>query len=37
MRKEVKPSLDRKVFTRTASSTKAVNLSSRIYRGGLRF
>lgn len=37
MRKEVKPSVDKKVFTRTASSSKAVNLCTRIYRGGLRF
>ena len=37
LRKEVNSSVDKKVFTRTASSTKAVNLSARIYRGGLRF
>lgn len=28
---------DRKVFARTASKTKAVNLANMTYRGGIRF
>lgn len=27
---------DRKLFTRTASKVKAVNLPKRVYRGGIR-
>lgn len=37
MRKRVKPSKDRKVFTRTAKKSKAVNLGNYAYRGGIRF
>lgn len=36
-RKAAKPSVDKKIFTRTASKVKAINLPSKIYRGGLRF
>nr|CAI9749785.1 hypothetical protein RPNZKVPU_RPNZKVPU_CDS_0013 [Microvirus sp.]CAI9751583.1 hypothetical protein YKMJLDLN_YKMJLDLN_CDS_0010 [Microvirus sp.]CAI9752397.1 hypothetical protein AOJQRVMU_AOJQRVMU_CDS_0001 [Microvirus sp.]CAI9752412.1 hypothetical protein AOJQRVMU_AOJQRVMU_CDS_0016 [Microvirus sp.] len=36
-RRSVSASKDRKVFTRTASSTKKVNLPGTTYRGGLRF
>lgn len=28
--------VDKEIFRRTASKTKAVNLSSRVYRGGTR-
>ena len=28
---------DKKIFTRTASKTKAVNLGNTVYRGGIRF
>lgn len=37
MRVETNKNVDQKVFKRTASSTKAVNLASVIYRGGIRF
>lgn len=36
MRKPAPPTVDKEIFKRTASSTKAVNLSMRIYRGGTR-
>lgn len=36
-RTTVKPSKDQKVFKRTASKIKAVNLPSKVYRGGFRF
>lgn len=36
MRKETNKNIDKEVFKRTASSTKAINLSARIYRGGTR-
>ena len=36
MRKEMPKNTDKEVFKRTASSTKAINLSSKIYRGGTR-
>lgn len=36
MRKDTKPNVDKEVFRRTASSTKAINLGARIYRGGTR-
>lgn len=36
-RRSVSPGKDRKIFTRTASSTKKVNLPGNTYRGGLRF
>lgn len=36
MRKRTTPTVDKEVFRRTASSTKSINLGSRIYRGGTR-
>ena len=36
MRREVSKSTDQRYFTRTASHTKAVNLNTRIYRGGIQ-
>lgn len=36
MRKEVNKNIDKEVFRRTASTTKAINLGVRIYRGGTR-
>ena len=36
MRQEMNKNVDKEVFRRTASSTKAINLSARIYRGGTR-
>jgi len=37
MRKAAIPGVDHKIFRRTASHTKAVNLGFRIMRGGIRF
>lgn len=37
MRKRVPKSVDKKIFTRTASTVKRVNLPGIIYRGGFRF
>lgn len=31
------PRIDKKMWRRTANSTKAINLGMRIYRGGIRF
>ena len=36
MRKKAPPKVDRKIFTRTAAHSKAINLSARVYRGGTR-
>lgn len=36
MRKPAPPTIDKEVFRRTASGTKAINLGARIYRGGTR-
>ena len=36
MRKKTIKKVDAEVFKRTASSTKSINLGSRIYRGGTR-
>ena len=36
-RSPTKKKIDRKIFSRTASKTKAVNLGNNIYRGGIRF
>ena len=36
MRKTTTPTIDKEIFKRTASSTKAINLGARIYRGGTR-
>nr|DAV55147.1 MAG TPA: hypothetical protein [Microviridae sp.] len=35
-RKRMKPSKDRKVFRRTAVSSKKININPTIYRGGIR-
>lgn len=37
MRAETNQRKDQTHFRRTASHTKAVNLGTRIYRGGIRF
>lgn len=37
MRDPAPPALDKAHFRRTANSTKAVNLSRVVYRGGIRF
>lgn len=36
-RRPVNKRKDKKLFTRTASKVKAVNLPEKIYRGGIRF
>ena len=36
MRMPTNKRTDQKVFRRTASHTKAINLSNRVYRGGIR-
>lgn len=36
-RSPVNKKKDKKIFTRTASKTKAVNLGNTVYRGGIRF
>lgn len=36
MRKKVKRSVDSKIFKRTASTVKKVNLSPKVMRGGTR-
>lgn len=36
MRSATNPTVDKEIYKRTASSTKAINLGSRIYRGGTR-
>lgn len=35
-RASVRPSLDRKIFRRTAVSSKRINISPKVYRGGIR-
>lgn len=37
MRGRTNPRKDKKIFRRTASKTKAVNLGYRFMRGGIRF
>lgn len=37
MRSKAPPTVDKRHFTNTAVSTKAVNLRQTIYRGGMRF
>lgn len=37
MRRRVNRRKDQRYFRRTADNTKSVNLSDRIYRGGIRF
>lgn len=36
-RKPVNRNVDRRIFRNTASKTKAINLPSKVYRGGIRF
>lgn len=36
MRKKMRAGKDRSVFRRTASSSKRINISPKIYRGGIR-
>lgn len=36
MRKKSIPKIDKKVFKRTAASSKSINIGARIYRGGTR-
>lgn len=36
-RMKVNKKTDKKVFQRTASKVKAINLPKRVYRGGIRF
>lgn len=37
MRSRVPPRKDKKVFSRTAAKSKAVNLGNFTFRGGIRF
>lgn len=36
MRKQMPKKKDKKVFTRTAASSKKINVNPTIYRGGIR-
>ena len=36
-RKKANPKIDKKLFTRTASKVKVINLPQKVYRGGIRF
>lgn len=36
MRKRVRAGKDRRVFSRTASSSKKINIEPKVYRGGIR-
>ena len=36
MRKKTKRKIDRKIFKRTANSTKKINVAPKIMRGGIR-
>lgn len=36
MRRPVSKSKDRKIFSKTASKTKSINLPTKIFRGGIR-
>lgn len=36
-RRRVNPKRDKRLFTRTASKVKSVNLPNKTYRGGIRF
>ncbi len=36
MRRKASPRKDRAIFTRTAAKTKAINLPTKIFRGGIR-
>ena len=33
---KTKPKVDKKLFTKTASKTKSINLPAKIFRGGIR-
>lgn len=35
-RESVNPSVDHKIFTRTANSTKKINIAPKVMRGGTR-
>lgn len=35
-RRSVRPKTDKKIFTRTAAKSKAINLGAKIFRGGTR-
>lgn len=35
-RQKMKKGIDKKVFSNTATKTKAINLGAKIYRGGIR-
>ncbi len=36
MRKKMRPSSDKKMFRRTASKSKKININPKIFRGGIR-
>lgn len=36
MRRRVKPKKDKKIFCRTASKSKKININPTVYRGGIR-
>uniref|UniRef100_A0AAU8AVW5 Uncharacterized protein n=2 Tax=unclassified Microvirus TaxID=338099 RepID=A0AAU8AVW5_9VIRU len=36
MRKKMRPSTDKKMFRRTASKSKKININPKIFRGGIR-
>lgn len=36
MRKRVRPSKDKKIFSRTAQKSKKINIEPTVYRGGIR-
>lgn len=35
-RRPVKPNVDKKVFTKSASTHRSININPRTYRGGIR-
>lgn len=36
MRKKTRPKIDKKIFRRTASKSKKININPTIFRGGIR-
>lgn len=36
MRRQVNKSKDKRIFSKTASKTKSINLPTKIFRGGIR-
>lgn len=36
MRRRASPRKDKKIFSKTAAKTKAINLPTKIFRGGIR-